>query len=85
LLTGQFNDPIRIAAFDTLEHWAADVSAEIAAVQIRCDIQGEPVPHHLSDFVQSNSGPNPQLTLRLACGRHRLRHRQGADGLGGVL
>jgi hypothetical protein len=66
LLTGQFNDPIRIAAFDTLEHWAADVSAEIAAVQIRCDIQGEPVPHHLSDFVQSNSGPNPQLTLRLA-------------------
>jgi hypothetical protein len=67
LLTGQFNDPIRIAAFNTLEHWAADVSAEIAAeIQIRCDIQGEPMPDHLSDFMHSNSGPHPQLPLRLA-------------------
>jgi hypothetical protein len=43
LLTGQFNEPIRIAAFNTLEHWTGDVSADIAAeIQTRCDIQGEP-------------------------------------------
>jgi hypothetical protein len=67
LLTGQFNDPVRVAAFNTLEHWAADVSADVAAeIRTRCDIQGEPVPDHLSEFVQSYSGPNRQLTFRLA-------------------
>ena len=25
-LTGQFNDPVRVVAFNTLEHWANDVS-----------------------------------------------------------
>jgi hypothetical protein len=29
-LTGQFNDPIRVIAFNTLEHWSDDVSDEIA-------------------------------------------------------
>lgn len=67
LLTGQFNDPVRFIAFNTLEHWADDVSAGIfTEIQTRCDIQGEPVPGHLSDFVGRYSGPNRQLTLRLA-------------------
>ena len=67
LLTGQFNDPVRVVAFNTVEHWAADVSAAVALeIETRCDIQGEPVPDHLADFVQSYSGPNRQLTLRLA-------------------
>jgi hypothetical protein len=31
-----------------LEHWADDVSEDIAQeVQTRCDIAGEPVPEHL--------------------------------------
>jgi hypothetical protein len=30
-LTGQFNDPIRVIAFNTLEHWSDDVSGEVAA------------------------------------------------------
>ncbi|MBR1280431.1 hypothetical protein JQ624_38220, partial [Bradyrhizobium sp. AUGA SZCCT0283] len=25
-MTGQFNDPVRVVAFNTLEHWADDVS-----------------------------------------------------------
>jgi hypothetical protein len=67
LLTGQFNDPVLVVAFNTLEHWAADVSADVAAeIQTRCDIQREPVPDHLSDFVRSYSGSNRQLTFRLA-------------------
>jgi hypothetical protein len=65
LLTGQFNDPVRVVAFNTLEHWVADVSADIAAeIQTRCDIQGAPVPDHLSDFVQSYVAPNRPLALR---------------------
>jgi hypothetical protein len=67
LLIGQFNDPVRVVAFNTLEHWAADVSADVAVeIQSLCDIQGEPVPDHLSDFVRSYSGSNRQLTFRLA-------------------
>ena len=26
LMSGQFNDPIRVVAFNTLEHWAEDVT-----------------------------------------------------------
>jgi hypothetical protein len=45
LMSGQFNDPVRVVAFNTLEHWSKDVSADIAAeIRTRCDIDGEPVP-----------------------------------------
>jgi hypothetical protein len=30
-MTGQFNDPVRVVAFNTLEHWADDVSDDVAA------------------------------------------------------
>jgi hypothetical protein len=66
-LSGQFNDPVQVVAFNTLEHWAADVSGDMAAeIQTRCDIRGEGVPDYLSDFMRSYSGPNRQLTFRLA-------------------
>jgi hypothetical protein len=56
LMSGQFNDPVRVFAFNTLEHWASDISAEVAAeIQIRCDIDGEPVPEHLVDFVEHHA------------------------------
>jgi hypothetical protein len=52
LMSGLFNDPIRIAAFNTLEHWPKDVSEDIAReIQTCCDIQGGGVPEHLQDFV----------------------------------
>ena len=67
LLTGQFNAPVRIVAFNTLEHWAQDVSLEVAeGIQTRCDIQGEPVPEHIRDFVGSHRTTGArQLTMRL--------------------
>jgi hypothetical protein len=65
-MTGQFNEPVRVVAFNTLEHWADDVSKDVAQeVQTRCDIAGEPVPEHISDFVDTYAGPTRQLTLRL--------------------
>jgi hypothetical protein len=67
LMSGQFNDPIRVVAFNTLEHWAEDVSTEIAVeIQTRCDIEGVAVPEHIRDFVENHSGPARQLTLRFA-------------------
>ena len=65
-ITGQFNDPVRVVAFNTLEHWADDVSEDIAQeVQTRCDIAGEPVPEHLRDFAENYALTTRQLALRL--------------------
>ena len=66
LLSGQYNSPVRIVAFNTLEHWSQDVSSDIAAeIQLRCDIDGVPVPEHLTDFVQNHVRPVQQSALRL--------------------
>jgi hypothetical protein len=66
LMSGQFIDPIRVVAFNTLEHWSEDVSEYIAfEIQTRCDIAGTTVPEHIRDFVTSYTGPDRQLTLRL--------------------
>ena len=67
LMSGQFNDPVRVVAFNTLEHWAQDVSKDVALeIQTRCDIDGHDVPENLRDFVDSCAGPDRQLALRLA-------------------
>ena len=67
LMSGQFNDPVRVVAFNTLEHWAQDVSKDVALeIQTRCDIDGQDVPENLRDFVDSCAGPDHQLALRLA-------------------
>ena len=66
-VTAAFNDPVRVVAFNTLEHWSEDVSKQIAdEIQTRCDIEGVAVPEHVSDFVASHTGPIRQLSLRLA-------------------
>src|ERR1700690_3679062 len=66
LISGQFNDPVRVVAFNTLEHWSEDVTEYIAfEIQTRCDIEGVAVPEHIREFVASYTGPDRQLTLRL--------------------
>ena len=67
LIAGQFNDPVRVVAFNTLKHWARDVSKDIAReILSRCDMDGDDVPEALQDFVDSYVGPDRQLALRLA-------------------
>jgi hypothetical protein len=67
LTSGQFNDPVRVVAFNTLEHWAQDVSKDVALeIQSRSDIDGHDVPDALRDFVDSYAGRDRQLALRLA-------------------
>ena len=67
LISGRFNDPVRVVAFNTLEHWARDVSGDIAAeIQTRVDIEGNELPEHIRDFVRSNRGKTKQPDLRLA-------------------
>ena len=67
LMSGQFNDPVRVVAFNTLEHWSEDVSKDIALeIQTRCDIDGVAVPEHLHEFVESHTSAIRQLMLRRA-------------------
>jgi hypothetical protein len=62
LLTGQFSDPVRVIAFNTLEHWSEEVSNDIATeIQSRCDMDGVEVPEHVRDFVVRHSSPNRRL------------------------
>jgi hypothetical protein len=66
LLTGQFNDPLRVVAFNTLEHWSKEVTKDVAAeIQSRCDMDGVEVPEHVRDFVIRHSRANRQLALHL--------------------
>ena len=66
LISGQFNEPIRVISFNTAERWSADVSSDIAEeIQRRYDVMGQPVPLHLQEFVESYAPPARQLSLRL--------------------
>jgi len=52
LMSGQFNDPIEVFAFNTLEHWSDDLSKDIAReIRCRCDIDGYDVPVYLDEFL----------------------------------
>ena len=62
LISGQFCDPVRVVAFNTLEHWSRDISKDIAVeIQTRCDIEGEAVPEHIQEFVLSYTDQALQL------------------------
>lgn len=64
LLAGQFNAPIRVTAFNTLEHWSRDLSREVAEeVRALCDIEGISVPEHIGDFVARHTARAPQLAI----------------------
>jgi hypothetical protein len=54
LLEGQYEDPIRIVAFNTAEGWSRDVTEEIASeVRERCAERGE-IPSSLQDFLDDH-------------------------------
>jgi len=53
LMSGAVNDPHRVIAFNTLEHWSEDISGQVAReIQSRCDMAGDRVPEHIRDFVE---------------------------------
>jgi hypothetical protein len=66
LISGQYNDPIRVVSFNTAEGWSQDVSEDIAQeIRRRHDVIGEPLPAHIMGFVDAHTGPVRQLALRL--------------------
>jgi hypothetical protein len=58
LMSGRLDAPQRVVAFNTLEHWSDDISREVAhEIQICCDMAGERIPEHISDFVRAFTLP----------------------------
>jgi hypothetical protein len=67
LMSGQYNDPVRVVAFNTAEHWAEDASEDVAREIVRrLDLAGHELPASVAAFVDRHLGPDRQLTLRLA-------------------
>lgn len=66
LLTGQYNDSVRVVAFNTAEQWSQDVSEGVAhQLRRRCDLQLRDVPSGIQNFVERHEGHHRQLALRL--------------------
>ena len=67
LLSGQYNNPIRVVAFNTEERWSEDVSEDVAhELRRRCDLHASDVPSSIQDFVERHEGLDRwQLTLQL--------------------
>jgi hypothetical protein len=62
LMSGQYNDPVRIVAFNTTEGWARDVTEEIASViRDRANRSGEELSAGLRDFIDREIGRAKRL------------------------
>jgi len=60
------SNPIRVVAFNTAEHWADDVSQDVALEIQRCvDLAGDELPSSIEAFIETHAGPSRQLSLRL--------------------
>ena len=53
LLTGQFNNPVRVVAFNTSEGWSRDVSEDVAREVVRRVAGGSPLAFSSRQFVQT--------------------------------
>jgi hypothetical protein len=62
LMSGQYSDPVRVAAFNPAEHWADDVSQDVAPEILR---RVDELPASIEAFVETHAGPPCQLSLRL--------------------
>jgi hypothetical protein len=66
LLEAQYENPVRVVAFNTAENWSQDVSSDVAQeVRRRCDLQLRDVPFFLQDFVHRYEGRYHHVQLPL--------------------
>ena len=66
LMSGQYNDPVRVVAFNTAEQWSADVSHDVAhEIRRRAELAGDDLASSIAEFVETHAGPARQPSLRL--------------------
>ena len=63
-LTGQFNSPVRVVAFNTAEGWSRDVSEDVAwEVLRRATSEGRSLPASTYGFVEFHVGEDEALRV----------------------
>jgi hypothetical protein len=66
LLTGQYEQPLRVVVFNPIERWSRDASEEIAEeLDRRISSEGREVSEALHEFVESNIGRKMGVQLAL--------------------
>ena len=60
LLTGQYNNPVRVVAFNTSEGWSRDVSEDVAREVLR-RLAGRPLAASSRKFVETYVNENELL------------------------
>jgi hypothetical protein len=65
LLTGQYEQPLRVVAFNPAEGWSRDATEEIAEELERRIAAGREVSETLQDFIESNIGRKIGVQLAL--------------------
>ena len=69
LIAGQYNNLVRVIAFNSAERWSEDVSEDIARkIMRRLGLAGDEWPSSLEGFIDRHLGSDRQLTLRLPTG-----------------
>ena len=67
LISGQYDNPFRVIAFNAGERSSEDVSENIAReIMRRLGLAADELPSPPEAFIVSHLGPDRQLTLRLA-------------------
>jgi hypothetical protein len=65
LMSGQYSDPDRVAAFNTADKWTQNVSDDIAReIRRRADPACEDLSSSIEDFVVQHAAREKQLSLR---------------------
>ncbi|HJY90723.1 MAG TPA: hypothetical protein VJ255_10605, partial [Candidatus Acidoferrum sp.] len=54
LLEGQYENPVRIVAFNTAEGWSRDVTVDIADELRRRYVEYDEVPKEVLEFMEAN-------------------------------
>jgi hypothetical protein len=74
LLTGQYDQPLRVVVFNPAERWSRDATEEIAEeLDRRISGEGREVSEALQEFIESNTGRKMGVQLDLPLqlwGRH---------------
>jgi hypothetical protein len=74
LLTGQYEQPLRVVVFNPAERWSRDATEEIAEeLDRRISGDGREVSEALQEFIESNTGRKMGVQLDLPLqlwGRH---------------
>ncbi|WP_439375344.1 hypothetical protein [Bradyrhizobium sp. DASA03120] len=65
LMEGQYSNPVRIVAFNTVEGWSRDVTDDIAEeLRQRCADEGQ-LPASLLEFLDQHGGWTARVTGKL--------------------